>query len=99
MRMVRTSKMAQLTPQQEARVHDIMRQHRYANTSIVRVKLAEMGVEMSRATVHRSMQRLQRSYANSVLVVIIDRRTGATTSVSTGAQVPDILSAIAALSA
>lgn len=96
--MTRLRITAKLTPEKEARVHELMRKHRYMNVDVVQAKLAKIGVEMSRATVHRSMQRLQRSDATNVLVVVVDRRTGETTTVSTGAEVPAVLAAIAALS-
>lgn len=41
------SKVAKLTPQQEARVHALIRRHRYANVDLVHAKLASMGVEWS----------------------------------------------------
>lgn len=74
--------MAQLTPKQVGKVHDLIREHRYAHTSAVQAKLAEMGIQMSKSTVSRCMQQLRSSDAGGTAAIGIYRHAAANTAVS-----------------
>jgi len=101
--MSRSSKVLYLTPQQRATVDACIRKHHYVNILKIVAHLAEDGIELSKSGLHRYAVQLRARDAqhagtvDDTLVIIVERSTGATTSLTSSASRDAITGAVASL--
>lgn len=102
--MGRNSALDHLTPEQRTAVESCIRQHYYVRNSEVSKSLATQGIHLTRSTVHRIAMRLKArdgdrlGSADNTVVVVMERDTGATATVTTGASRDSVLAALSGLS-
>jgi hypothetical protein len=87
--MGRTSKVERLPAEQATIVDRTIRQFRYCNLDGIKASLGCHGIEISRSAIGRYMQKLEArdglfaGSPNDTIVVIIERSTGSTATIST----------------
>lgn len=100
-----TPSVLRLTPEQHARVDEIIRYHRYAQLDLMISRLAEDGIRISRAALHRHVVRLRtRDGLNAgsgarTVITIVDLGTGAVRNLHSTAAPEVVAAAVAALTA
>lgn len=101
--MPRLSTVLKLSPEQHAKVDALIRHYRYVNTDAVQQLLEQEGIAFTRSALHRYMARLKRADGaqltgdDRTVIVLIDRATGATTTVTSPASKEAVLASISAL--
>ena len=83
--------MAYLKPEQRAIVDACIRRHLYVNTAAMVVELAGRDIKLSKSGVHRYASKLREGDAlhagtsDATIVIIVERGTGAVTTLTTSA--------------
>ena len=102
--MGRNSTMQQMTAEDNARADACIRQHRFININAIKAALEAEGIQISRAALHRYMQRLAKrdglnfGSENDTVIVVMQRSTGAVVQLSTTATIEMVVSHIASIS-
>lgn len=103
--MGRTSTVKALTAEENLLVDACIRRRRFVSIDAIREELTEGGIEISRASLHRYMQRLRLSdglhlgTANDTVVVVMKRSTGSVISLTTTASMDMVVALIEGISA
>lgn len=103
--MGRTSTVKELTSEQNLIVDSCIRRRRFVNIDAIREELDQSGIHISRASLHRYMQKLQRldgqnlGTPNDTVIVVMKRSTGSVINLTTTASMDMVVSLIEGLSA
>jgi len=89
-----------LSPQQHATVDSCIRKHRFCNLDGILSELRESGIELARSSLHRylrdmrSKDSLHTGTTDNTIVTIVERASGTTKTVSTGATAAAVVAMI-----
>ncbi len=101
--MPRLSSVLYLQPEQRAQVDACIRRHQHVNGLGVLKELGAAGINLSRSSLYRYMEKLRAKdalhtgTADDTVVVIVERATGATTTLTTSATGTAVLAMISNL--
>ena len=103
--MGRTSTAQGLTAEQNIVLDDCIRRHRFVDINAINKDLVAIGINYSRTALHRHMQKLAIQDAlhagtkDDTVIIVIERSTGSTTSITTTASKQMIVALISGLKA
>ena len=101
--MGRASNILYLSPEQRAIVDACIRRHHYVDIVVAVAELEAKGIELSKSGLHRYALKLKERDAlhagtqDGTIVIIVERGTGAVTTLTTGASRDAIAGMIAGL--
>ncbi|TXT37433.1 MAG: hypothetical protein FD135_3609 [Comamonadaceae bacterium] len=98
--MVRFNAVNYLTPSEYAAVDACIRRHRFCGIRAILAELSESGIKLSKSGLHRYMQAMrEKNGPNAVttdntMVMIVERDSGTTKTISTSATAAEIVAMI-----
>lgn len=98
--MGRRSSVESMEPDAAAVVDAVIRRYRYGTVDDIRADLQERGIELPRTSLWRRVARLRELDArhlgspHDLIVIVVERSTGSTTTITSAADKSAVLSAI-----
>jgi hypothetical protein len=98
--MGRRSSVDSMAPEAAAVVDAVIRQYRYGSLDDIKAELQKRGIELPRTSLWRRVTRLRELDArhlgspHDLVIIVVERSTGSTTTITTAADKSAVLSAI-----